>query len=61
MTRNEAIRRMVSGITVAMLLCAVASPLVAQDDTRTQEEVAKACKEKVKRIQARMRRCAIAR
>ena len=49
---------MISGITVALLLCAVASPLVAQDDTRTQEEVAKACKEKVKQVHARLQRLA---
>jgi len=40
MPRNVAIRIMISGIKVAALLCAVAGSVVAQDSTRTQEEVA---------------------
>ncbi len=56
MTRNDALLTMVSGITVGLLLCALPSSLGAEDDQRTQEEVAKACQKKLKDVHARMQR-----
>jgi len=41
-----------------MLLCTLLCPLRAQDDTRTREELAKACQEKVEKIQQCMQQWA---
>ena len=49
---------MVSGITAALLLCTFLCSLQAQDDTRTREELAKACQEKFEKVQAGMQRWA---
>jgi len=50
--------KIVSGITAALLLCALLCPLQAQEDTRTREEVIRACEEKVKRVEQGMQRWA---
>jgi len=55
---NKGKLKIVSGITALLLLGMLLFPLRAQDDTRTQEEVAEACHEKVKEVHARMQRLA---
>ena len=58
MTCNKGKLKIVSGITVALLLCTFLCPLRAQDDTRTREELAKACHEKVEKVEEGMQRWA---
>ena len=48
--------KIVPGITAALLLCTLLCPLRAQDDTRTREELIKACQAKVEKVQAGMQR-----
>ena len=58
MTCNKGKLKIVSGITAALLLCTLLCPLGAQDDTRTREELAKACQEKVEKVREGMQRWA---
>ena len=46
----------VSGITASLLLCTLLCPLRAQDDTRTREEMIKACLGKVEKVKDGMQR-----
>ncbi len=49
MMYNKGRLKTVSGITTALLLCAFLCSLRTQHDTRSREEVAEACEEKVER------------
>jgi len=55
---NKGKLKIVSGITAALLLCTLLCPLRAQDDTRTREEMIKACLEKVELVKEGMQRWA---
>jgi len=46
--------KMVSEITAALLLCTLLCPLRAQDDTRTREELVKACQAKAEKVADRI-------
>jgi len=48
----------VSRITTALLLCTLACPLRAQNDTRSREEMIKACLDKVEKVKEGMQRWA---
>ena len=50
--------KIVSVITASLLLCAFLCPGQAQEDTRTREEVVRACEEKVKKVEQGMQRWA---
>ncbi len=54
MTCNKGKLKIVSGITASLLLCMLLCPLRAQDDTRTREELVKACQEKVEKVKEGM-------
>ena len=50
--------KIVSGITASLLLCVLLCPLRAQDDTRSREEMIRACLEKVEKVKEGMQRWA---
>jgi hypothetical protein len=57
-TKRKYKLKKVSRITLALLLCTLSCPLRAQDDTRSREELAKACQEKVEKVKEGMQRWA---
>ncbi|MDF1745033.1 MAG: hypothetical protein P1V19_15150 [Gimesia sp.] len=60
MTQMKRILNLLAKITVLILLCMLLSPLRADDDKRSREEVGKSCAKLVKQIETEMQRWASA-